>query len=537
MVIRKPYAFLIRHFRLIHFLLIIPMFITILCTRSVLDFFDAFVSSGYLTLENNVASIYINPIVYLCLILIIASTITIILLLRSKEKDIKAHLVISIFYIILLLVFIIAPGILTSFETTDIEATTARMFRDTASFLYYIQYGFIILTFIKGLGFDFERFQFIDLLSELDLDNESDSDEIEFKIGVEGYKAKRQIRFLLREFKAYILENKFFVSIILGVVIVILVILLIINIVTGNQTVRVNQIFGLDGFRFKFNKSLLSNIDYNGHVIADGKYYLAVNVYVKNLNDKAVAIDTTDFYLDLGNKNYVYPFLDRSGKFVDYGRPYYGERIPKESECEYLLVYELKESEIRSKYRIRILDSITYKDNEIIPKYKIITLNPTVVDGIEHINNVNLGETANFNTTSLLNSKIRVDSYTLTNRYIYEYDFCVSEEECIPSKKSVTPDAPSSKGEFTLLALNGEFIIDKESSYSKYKLANSNFYADFMEIEYTTGGSTHTSKVTNKTPDVLDGTVILQVPKKVEEATSINLVITVRNTRYIYKLK
>ena len=103
MVIRKPYAFLIRHFRLIHFLIILPMFVTILCTRSVLDFFSTFVASGYVTNEINIANTYINPIVYLALILIILSTVLIILLLKSKDKDIKAHLITSIFYFILLI--------------------------------------------------------------------------------------------------------------------------------------------------------------------------------------------------------------------------------------------------------------------------------------------------------------------------------------------------------------------------------------------------------------------------------------------------
>ncbi len=536
MVIRKPYAFLIRHFRLIHFLIIIPMFITLLCTRTVLDFFSTFVASGYVTSETNIASNYINPIVYLALILIIVSVIAIIFLLRTKDKDIKAHLIIVIFYAILLIGFFILPGILSNFETTDVAPTTSRMIRDIVSFLYYVQYAFILLTFIKGLGFDFERFQFIDLLSELDIDEE-DSDEVEFRIGVEGYKAKRKIRFLLREFKAYLLENKFFVSIILGVILVILIIMLIINIVTGNQNIRINQRFSLQGFSVKFNNAMVSNLDYNGHLISKDDYFLAVNIYVKNISGQSKELDTSAFYLDLGEKNYIYPTLSYGGNFVDFGRPYYNGKIFKDSECEYLIVYKLTRKQIRTAYTIKILDSIVYKKDEIIPKYKIINLKPQIIDEINSISNVGLGEEINFKNTNLLDTSLRIDSYTLTNRYVYEYNFCLTEEDCRLSKNSVTPDTPSSKGQYTLIALNGEFNIDKESSYSKYKLSTNDFFNDFMEIEYTIGGVTHTSKVTNKTPEEVKDTTIIQVPKRVENAEAINLILTVRDKRFIYKIK
>lgn len=536
MVIRKPYAFLIRHFRLIHFLIIIPMFITLLCTRTVLDFFSTFVASGYVTSETNIAYNYINPLVYVSLILVISSVVAIIFLLRTKDKDIKAHLIITIFYSILLVGFFILPGILSNFETTDVAPTTSRMIRDIVSFLYYIQYIFILLTFIKGLGFDFERFQFIDLLSELDIDEE-DSDEVEFRIGVEGYKAKRKARFLLREFKAYLLENKFFVSIILGVILIILIILLIINIVTGNQNIRINQRFSLQGFSVKFNNAIVSNLDYNGHLISKDDYFLAVNIYVKNISGQSKELDTSAFYLDVGEKDYIYPTLSYGSNFVDFGRPYYNGKIFKDSECEYLIVYKLSRKQVRTSYTIKILDSVIYKEDEIIPKYKIINLKPQIIDEIRSENKVNLGDEVNFKNTNLLDTKVRIDSYTLTNRYVYEYNFCLTEGDCRLSRNSVTPDTPSSKGQYTLLALNGEFDIDKESSYSKYKLNTNDFFKDFMEIEYTVGGVTHTSKVTNKTPEEVDGTVIIQVPMRVENAEAINLILTVRDKRFIYKIK
>ena len=49
MIIKKPYAFIIKHFRLIHLLLLIPMFYLVTQTKEIITFFSEYVANDYLS--------------------------------------------------------------------------------------------------------------------------------------------------------------------------------------------------------------------------------------------------------------------------------------------------------------------------------------------------------------------------------------------------------------------------------------------------------------------------------------------------------
>ena len=62
--------------------------------------------------------------------------------------------------------------------------------------------------------------------------------------------------------------------------------------------------------------SIITTRDYQGNVIREGTNYLAVVVKVSNKSKSAKVLDTDNFWLDIGGE-YIYPTLDRSGKFLD----------------------------------------------------------------------------------------------------------------------------------------------------------------------------------------------------------------------------
>ena len=89
----------------------------------------------------------------------------------------------------------------------------------------------------------------------------------------------------------------------------------------------------------------------------------------------------------------------------------------------------------------------------------------------------------------------------------------------------------------TLLVLNGNITLDKNSSYFKYKLSNNNFAQDFMKLEYTIGDKTSYLNVKDVTPNNSDSVIVLETSNYIKSADSINLIITIRNQKYTYKLK
>ena len=60
MILKKPYAFLIKHFKLIHLLLLIPLVYLFSKTFSIANFLNIYVKASYYTSEVDIASHYIN---------------------------------------------------------------------------------------------------------------------------------------------------------------------------------------------------------------------------------------------------------------------------------------------------------------------------------------------------------------------------------------------------------------------------------------------------------------------------------------------
>jgi len=96
MVLKKPYAFIIKHFRAIHLLLLIPIFYLIIKTRAIFYFFNSYVSYGYSInfseVLTNISSEYINILMYIAFLLVFTAYFLFI-------KDFK--LILSIIILIL----------------------------------------------------------------------------------------------------------------------------------------------------------------------------------------------------------------------------------------------------------------------------------------------------------------------------------------------------------------------------------------------------------------------------------------------------
>ena len=92
MVLKKPYAFLIKHFKLIHLLLCIPLIYLIIRTGAITSFFSSYVSSNYYTNLTNVSGTYINYFMYFASLLVVLLVLAIYFLMRQKKKNTKFYM-------------------------------------------------------------------------------------------------------------------------------------------------------------------------------------------------------------------------------------------------------------------------------------------------------------------------------------------------------------------------------------------------------------------------------------------------------------
>ena len=81
MIIKKPYAFLIKHFRLIHLIISSLLIFLVYKTHSVYKFFNDYVHNGYYNYTSEISGTYINLYMFLAIIALIVVTAFVYLLM------------------------------------------------------------------------------------------------------------------------------------------------------------------------------------------------------------------------------------------------------------------------------------------------------------------------------------------------------------------------------------------------------------------------------------------------------------------------
>lgn len=532
MILKKPYAFLIKYFRIIHLALALPIIYLIIKTGRIVSFFKDYINSNYYTAISNIAGTYINYFMYFAVILILTISIFVYFLMRKKEKSTKFYFFVIIFYVILFIVIGITHSILSGMEIETMEATTARAYRDISYLFYLPQFFFAAFTIFRGVGFDLKKFNFELDIKELEI-TDIDSEEFELIIGIEDYKIKRNIRRFIRELKYYVKENRFIFTILCSITVIILGTILYLNIGVYNKTYKQKEALSHNSLNIRVTGSMLTNRDFGGRIFKDNKYYLVLQLKIENKGKESKTLDYNNFFITLDNRR-AYPVLDRASYFLDYGEALRQdtELVPGNTNT-YVLAYELSDKEINDKYNLRILESINYKVGEIAPEYKKVSLKPYKAIDIELIERLNLGKIATFEESNIGYSSIQIKNVSIKDSYSYNYNYCYSENNCRELTENIATNSSLNK----LIILEGNSIIDNTTLYYKSARTDRLIPNHFFSIQYEDYSGIHIVPIENKTPSTYKNGYILQVSSEIDLATKADLLITIRNKRYSINLK
>ena len=534
MILKKPYAFLIKNFRKIHILLtILTGFITFE-THQLVVFFRDYIANNYsVTVTDNLVITTISPWLYLSIIITILILLAVYILLKTKKKPTKMYFFTILYYIILLIFIIIAAVLIGSLTDGLWPAASARTYRDFANILYYPSYFFCLLMFIRSLGFDVKKFNFKSDLKELEI-TDKDSEEIELNLNFQTYKAERTIRRFIRELKYYYLENKKVIYIIGATLVLILGFLIYKNTEKLKYTYKENKTFALDGLSYNIKDSMITNLDLKGNIIDESKYYVVIRFEVKNASTSEKRIDYSNFKLYYGTE-YKYPALNMGNSFLDYGEPYMNDVIyPKETKT-YIIAYEIDKKYKNKNFKITLYQGPSLKSKEFLAKTITIKLKPSLYENTELVRNANLNETISLSSTLLKNTTFMVNNPIFTNRYEYNYQSCY-QSTCRTYTDVVVSDV-SYQNRLALIVLDYGLSLDNNTpSYSSIN-GISSFASSFLEIEYEVDGIIYKTSAKYATPLKLKDKLILETDGTVINAEHVNLLITIRNRRYSIKLK
>ncbi len=495
MILRKPYALLIKYFKTIHIVMFVLFTYLVFSLRKIYVFFAEYIKNSNFTYVEGMASKYVPWILFLIVIVLLALAIGILLLMRKKEKPVLFYRIMIIYTIFLLGIFIYFSVFFKSLDNTLYEPLKIVVNRDISLFVYIFNFFFVVFSFIRGFGFDIKKFSFDKDKKELNLE-ESDSEEYELNVKLEKDDVKRFFNKQRREIAYYIKENKMILTIILVIAVVSIGLYTYYTIFVINKVYNEKDWVDIGRLSYRVNNSHISNVDKYGQVIDPNITYLIIDLDITNnegegyLNGEALRVHIND--------NYYYPLASACDMFDDMGSCYKNQALKYGETSNYIVVYKV--NEINSEAYLEILKNISdeYKYSKVKLNYKEMTVEDKSVAYGEEM--------------EIDNIKFKVDSYGFINRASYKYYEC-TRDACGTYTKVISPNVGD-----TLLVISGENLV--------------NLSDDFLDSSI---GLKYTNKiVSGKNIKLLlrnENDVYYSVPSYLRSADS--LLITTRTIRYI----
>jgi hypothetical protein len=528
-ILRKPYAFLIKKFKLIHLIMTILLAYVSFKTANLLNFLNDYIKNGLYGVDlTELINKYIPLSIFITIGLIILLSSIILLLMKIKNKPRIFYLMTIIGYIVVTGLFVVSYFNLKEMLVTIIDPRKIRLTRDFLLITSLGQYVFIAIMFFRATGFNIKKFNFHEDIEELNIDVE-DAEEFELSVGVDPNKLKTKFRKRLRILKYIFVENALFIIISLILISLISFGYIFLNAKVINKIYKEQDVVRINGFDIQILNAYRVNKDYSGNIIDNKSSFIILNIKAINKFNDYLMADVQKLKLVINEKKY-YPTEEYHKYLLDLEiKPFaYMEVVPNKEEI-FSLVYKINSGD-SNKLNLDYLTNIE-KNKSIKIKLKPINL----INDVTLVNNVILGDKLSLKDSILGNSKITINDIDINNKYIYDYKLCLSKE-CYNMKDYIEASTLSNYDK-TLIRLNMNYNIDK-TLYKNFNIGDILEY--YGSLKYVIKGQEKEQKINlvDRTPKYYKGNYIyMEVVKEIEQASNIDLVLTIRDKQYIYKIK
>ena len=476
MIVRKPFAFLIKHFKAIHLFLFGLLVYVCYKYNGIVSFLRNYISTG------NGRYDAVNYINYTPIYIILGAILVMIIiyyLMKYKDKPKKLYLFSIIGYIAVIILFIFLFNYLRTFSSSIIEQKTLRLYRDISLMGLIFQYIIIVIMLIRGLGFDIKKFNFSKDIQELNIDL-TDNEEVELVMGFDTNKTKFKIRRFFREFRYFIKENILFTGLSL-IVIVIILWIIVANYTSKNKVYKENEYFGVD-FNMLVNGSYLTKEDSSSKKLSVGNSSLLV-VKFKISSNHSDVLNPDNFILSIYGKTYS-PNNKYCSSLKDIGKCYNKIKLTKQ-EKEYIFVYLVDDNVLNKKIYLKYdYGYLTNKNNSVIK----VRLNPDNIDD-EETTTKRINDTLEFNNSIIGDYKLKIEEYNISDNYEINADITLmptSNNTIIRLKVSEGNDLIDNYAllKYTISGLEYTSTMKKlynDNDYSYYEVNNIT-YADSIKL-------------------------------------------------------
>ncbi len=517
MVIRKPYAFLIKNFKKIHiFLFVLCAFIYYQVLR-VNSFVSEFMRLGSYDSYNEPISRYINFFVYFILLVVVITSFLLVLLLKRKNKPWKLYLLPVFTYLLIMFIFAWTNSFFSSYMGGT-ETTNIRMIRDILGILSFFQYPVFIILFIRIFGIDLRKFNFSQDEEFLELASE-DREEFEISIDIDKESFKRTIKRLFRNISYLYQEHR----LICNTVIVIIYVIMLKNmynfVFVTNRTYSQGQTFNANGYTITINNSYYTDKDYKGDVISKKNNFVIIDMTIKN-NYQKREVNLSNFHVMNGVNNYAITAKTYENDFTDLGKTMDSvQELSRDASIRTIIIFRVDKKLSKNRF------VLYYQELEGDNHLRKIKLNMTDLSEIKKHKTITAGESFTFNYKDK-EEEVIFEEFSIEDSITYKVRLCNSSkcEDNYTESKAKTNEKILSLS-YSSLEIDGKNMVDFSTNYGKISYKDSEGQVKTIDLE-----SAVSAKYYGKY-------LYLRVPAEIADSEEVNLVYTIRNNQYVCRLE
>ena len=533
MILRRPYAFLIKHFKAIHAILLLGALFLVIKTFPIISFLGTYIHDGVTDAEAlKAASNYTSFFVIFVSFLMVVLNGLIIYLLRYKNKSVKLYIFTIIYYVLLTGLIMWLSTFISNLGYSSSGIRFISILRDIIRATIITNVVIMVLYLIRAIGLDLKKFDFKKDLLDLGIEEE-DNEEYEFELKIDKDKIKSSINKGYRYTKYFYKENKY-IFITIGCVLLFFVFSVLIKFIMGYERVyRENQSFTINSMRMKVLDSYKTNTNNFGVQLNSKFFYVIVKMEFENKKDYETTINTGNIQLSYGNYELISPIKSENSKFTEFGTNYFSQIIKPNESSIFNLIFEVPIEFYHDSFTLKCLYNVTYKDNELKFKYKKVRLSPeTFKQEQELIRTKSLGEKLSFEGSLLGNTTIKINSISINDKFDYNVVKC-NTSGCINRKKSIM--IPTTDNfDLTLLRINYDINYDYSTLGQRYY--NNLFFTKFGSIRFEVNGKEYNNRLEliDYTPYYTGNYAFVQIRDKLRKADKIYLDFNIRDKKYTY---
>lgn len=526
MILKKPFALLIKNFRLIHLILGIFICYIVYRTSAISTFFNEYIINPTSLIDPKQTRELCGFLLYIIPLLLIMGYIVIMILMRFKKKPITFYFISILICIFSIVTYAFANSTLTTIEINLVDVRTLKLNQDFIHTTLILQFICAIITLVRATGFNIKKFDFTKDLEQLDIE-EADNEEFEVNVEVDSNSYKTKFRRFRRYTKYILIENKIAIMITTSIVTLVIGILIYTNVFINNKIYKQEELITTNDFAFKIGTTYQTIYDYRGKE-EENMGYIIADFTLKNLYNVKQKLETTRLSLQI-NDHLFYHDRGLTDSFFDLGYGYQNSKIGAEFET-YSLVFKVPRTFMEDPMHL-VYDEEGKKIRTSIKPKELLKAGESKT--------YKLNQNVDFKDSVLYNSNMKIETIEIGQIFKKPYRFCLNANTCYDSEEVIVP---SFAGNFdkTLLKIKGTVLLDKNINVKGINDLD-DFIHKFGTIHYqmSNGSQITVDKIVTKTPKhgEADDTYYIECNRDIENASHIWIDFTIRDQAYRYNLK